>query len=276
LLFVTKARIVDSSRLQIQYQITSASGSCKKIFVPELAVAATRTKISLSATVKRYLPFIIVGLVALLTVGSAAMLYRQKAIDSAAASKLHSASPVGSSNKAVHIRGERDAPITLEEFGDFQCPPCATISPHLDDTERDYRPRLRLVFRNFPLAIHAHSTEAAYAAEAAGLQGRFWEMHDLLYKEQTNWSTAANVPTLFNSYAQMLGLDVDRFKTDMQSPAVKKAVEADQRDGTARGVTSTPTVFLNGVLIPPSSLNKLGVRAAIDAAIKDIPKKETK
>ena len=212
----------------------------------------------------------------MLAVGSAAVLYRQKMADSAAASKLHNASPNSSTNKAVHIRGEHDAPITLEEFGDFQCPPCATISPHLDETERDYRPRLRLVFRNFPLAIHAHSTEAAYAAEAAGLQGRFWEMHDLLYKEQTNWSTAADVPTLFSSYAQMLGLDVDRFKADVQSPAVKEAVQADQRDGTARGVTSTPTVFLNGVLIPPSSLNKLGVRAALDSAIKELPTKQTK
>ncbi len=211
----------------------------------------------------------------MLAVGSAAVLYRQKMSASAATSKVQNSS-TNSGNKAVHIRGEHDAPITLEEFGDFQCPPCATISPHLDETERDYRPRLRLVFRNFPLPIHAHSTEAAYAAEAAGLQGHFWEMHDLLYKEQTNWSTAANVPELFNSYAQMLGLNVDRFKADVQSPAVKKAVEADQRDGTARGVTSTPTVFLNGVLIPPSSLNKLGVRAAIDAAIKDLPKKETK
>jgi protein-disulfide isomerase len=216
---------------------------------------------------RRYIPFIIVAVVALVTIGSGAMLYRAKR--TASAESAGKVVAPGKTGEGTHIRGERDAAVTLEEFGDFQCPPCAMISQHLDELERDYHGRLRLVFRNFPLvANHAHAAEAAYAAEAAGRQDRFWQMHDLLYKEQANWSIAADVPALFNSYAQMLGLDVDRFKADMQSPAVRETVEADRRDGAARGVKSTPTIFINNVVLAPASFSKMGMHAAVDAAIK--------
>ncbi len=196
---------------------------------------------------KRYLPFIIVIVVALLAVGSGAMLYRAKRPAPAAGAKNSVASVNKPESDKLHIRGERNATVTLEEFGDFQCPPCATLSPLVDEIEREYRPRLRIVFRHFPLPMHTHAAEAAYAAEAAGRQGRFWEMHDLLYREQSVWSKATDAQTIFNSYAGMLGLNAARFKADMQSAAVKNAVESDHRQGTERGVKSTPTIFINNV-----------------------------
>jgi protein-disulfide isomerase len=224
---------------------------------------------------KRYLPFVIVGLVALLTVGSGAMLYRAKRPASVASAKNSVPSVKKPESDRVHDRGERDAAVTLEEYGDFQCPPCGTLSPVIDEIEREYRPRLRIVFRHFPLPMHIHAAEAAFAAEAAGRQGRFWEMHDLLYREQSVWSKAGDVQTIFNSYAGILGLNADRFKADMQNAAVKDAVETDHREGASRGVKSTPTIFINNAEVPPTGLTKGALTAAIDSALKEssAPKK---
>ena len=216
---------------------------------------------------KRYLPFIIVGVVALLAVGSGAMLYRARRPAPLVSAQNVSAKKTGADR--LHVRGQRDAAVTLEEYGDFQCPPCGTLSPVIDEIERNYHPRVRVVFRHFPLPMHAHAAAAAYAAEAAGLQGRFWEMHDLLYREQSVWSKATDVQTIFNAYAGMLGLNADRFKADMQSAAVKTAVETDHREGAERGVKSTPTVFINNLALAPTALTKPGLQAAIDSAIKE-------
>src|SRR5437868_3452028 len=171
----------------------------------------------------------------------------------------------------VHARGAANAAVTLEEYGDFQCPPCGGLEAPLQQIERDYASSLRVIFRNFPFTIHEHAHEAAYAAEAAGLQGRFWEMHDLLYREQSVWSNEADVRSLFESYAGMLRLNVDRFKKDMQSEQVEEHVASDQKRGATLGVHTTPTVFLNDRALAPISLNPAGLHAAIDAAINTPP-----
>jgi Protein-disulfide isomerase len=111
--------------------------------------------------------------------------------------------------------------------------------------------------------------EAAYAAEAAGLQGRYWEMHDLLYKEQANWSNAPDAKQLFVSYAKILGLEMDRFETDMAGPTAKARVTADQERGKSLGVNSTPSIFINNQGLPPKSLNPTALRAAIEEALKE-------
>ena len=169
----------------------------------------------------------------------------------------------------VHVRGAADAPVTLEEYGDFQCPPCGRLAEPLQQLEKDYGPRLRVIFRNFPFTIHEHAFEAAHAAEAAGLQGHFWEMHDLLYREQAAWAKSKDVQSLFEGYAGMIHLDVPRFKKDMASERVKEKVEADQKRGQALGVKNTPTIFINQQEVPPSSLNPTALRAAIDAALRE-------
>src|SRR5262249_7595254 len=149
---------------------------------------------------KRYLPFIIVVGVALVTVTSFAILYRVKRPQVHNLQESQSVAATGDKQSA-HIRGNPHAPVTLEEFGDFQCPPCGQFATFAEELLKEYDSRLRVVFRNFPLSGHEHAREAALAAEAAGFQGKFWEMHDTLYREQSAWSTAPNVQELFESYA---------------------------------------------------------------------------
>src|SRR5437773_7696690 len=172
------------------------------------------------------------------------------------------------SPEKVHTRGPANAAVTFEEFGDFQCPPCGALEGPLQQIERDYASSLRVIFRNFPFTIHEHAHEAAYAAEAAGLQGRFWEMHDLLYREQSVWAKSSDVQSLFDAYAGMIGLNLERFKKDVSGEQVKAKVEEDRKRGEALGVRNTPTIFINDESVPPTSLNPTALRAAVDAAVK--------
>jgi protein-disulfide isomerase len=143
------------------------------------------------------------------------------------------------------------------------------LSGPLLEIEKDYGSKLRVVFRNFPFPHHEHALEAAYAAEAASLQGRYWEMHDLLYKEQANWSKALDAKQLFVSYAKMLGLEMDRFETDIAGPTVKARIAADQERGKALGVNATPSIFINNQGVPAKSLNPTALRTAIDEVLKE-------
>ena len=194
------------------------------------------------------------------------MLYRAKRLPVLTIAKNHVASGMDEA-KSIHILGNPDAPVTLEEFGDFQCPPCGILSGPINQLEQDYRPRLRVIFRHFPLTMHRHAREAALASEAAGRQGRFWQMHDVLYREQAVWSEAADVRPLFDTYAGMLGLKIDRFKKDMESEEVNRRVTADQLRGTALRVTITPTLFVNNRALPNASLSPTSLRAAVEAAM---------
>jgi protein-disulfide isomerase len=216
---------------------------------------------------KRYLPFVIVVVVALATIGSGAILYRAKRphVSSIPEDKTLSAK---SGAEAAHIRGNPDAPVTLEEYGDFQCPPCSMFAAFLGQLEKEYDSRLRVVFRNFPLKMHEHAREAAVAAEAAGLQGRFWEMHDVLYREQETWSKAPNVRELFESYAGTIGLDLDKFKKDMDGEKARARVEGDRQRGESLGIQITPTLFINSQPLDPKDKNPEGIRAEINAALE--------
>lgn len=212
---------------------------------------------------KRYLPFIIVAAVALLAIGSGAMLYRAKR------PALLTMSGKGAvRNEPQHVRGNPKALVTLEEFGDFQCPPCGRMAPEVKKLEEDYHEQLRLIFHHLPLAVHPHAQNAACAAEAAGMQDSFWEMHDLLYKEQAVWSKSEDSRALFQAYAGMLKLDLGRFKKDMDSEEVKKRIAADQRQAASLGVTNTPTFFLNNRALDPATVNAGKLRELIDAEVK--------
>jgi protein-disulfide isomerase len=216
---------------------------------------------------RRFLPFIIVALVGLITIGAGTLLYRAKR--SAPLTIREEEASGKEQQESIHVRGPAKAPVTLEEFGDFQCSPCGMISGPLLEIEKDYGPKLKVIFRNFPFPNHQHALEAAYAAEAAGLQGRYWEMHDLLYKEQQTWSIALDAKQLFVSYARILGLEMDRFERDMAGPTVKAQVIADQERGKSLGVNATPSIFINNQGVPPKSLNPMALRAAIDEALKE-------
>jgi len=217
---------------------------------------------------KRYLPFLIVAAVAAVAIGGGAALYRAKRPPTLTIPKDRVASPATESG-GVHMLGPADAPVTLEEYGDFQCPPCGKLSEPINEIQHDYNRQVRLIFRNFPLVNHQHAREAAYAAEAAGLQDRFWQMHDLLYKEQAVWSNSTDARALFSAYAGYIGLNIERFKIDIDSDKVKERVAADQKQGTSLGVKNTPTIFLNNKEIDPKTLNPTDLRAAVDVAVKN-------
>jgi len=206
----------------------------------------------------------------LATVGSGAMLYRAKRphVSAIPEDKTLSAK---SGAESAHIRGNPDAPVTLEEYGDFQCPPCSMFAAFLGQLEKEYDSRLRVVFRNFPLKMHEHAREAALAAEAAGLQGRFWEMHDVLYREQETWSKASNARELFESYAGTIGLDLDKFKKDMDGEQARARVEADHQRGESLGINITPTLFINNQPLESKDKNPEGIRAEINAALGKKP-----
>jgi len=217
---------------------------------------------------KRYLPFVIVIGIALTTLGSGTLLYRAKRQQLKNIPESESVLAKTNTDSA-HIRGNPDAPVTLEEFGDFQCPPCGKFSEFVEELLKEYNSRLRLVFRNFPLSGHEHAREAALAAEAAGLQRKFWEMHDTLYREQETWTKAPNVREVFESYAGTIGLDVDQFKKDMDGDKARERVDSDRALADFLGVKATPTLFINNRPVDPKDKNPEGVRAAINAALNE-------
>jgi protein-disulfide isomerase len=203
----------------------------------------------------------------------------------AAATETQSASPTAPSTagptftygrpgaEPLHIRGEANAPVVLEEFGDFECLPCSKVFPILETLEREYEKRLVVVFREHPLTkMHHYALDAARAAEAAGLQGRFWEMHDTLYRNRATWVTAAYIRPYLNDYARDLQLDVDRFKEDIDSPAVARRILADQERGDSLGVDRTPIIYVNGEKVLPTDLNENGIRAVIEKALAAKPR----
>lgn len=169
----------------------------------------------------------------------------------------------------AHVRGEAGAVATIEEFADFQCPPCRKVQPELKKIVGEYGTRLRIIFRQRPLPIHEHAIDAARATEAAALQNRFWEMHDLLFERQREWSDAEDVRSIFKNYARSVGLDVERFMRDMDAQEVSARLLADQTRAESVNVTGTPTLFLNGREIPAESMTAEKMRAAINAVLGD-------
>ena len=215
---------------------------------------------------RRYLPRLIILLVGLASVASGFRLYQLKRPHLLTISSEHRSK--AGADESLHIRGNPDAPITLEEFGDYQCPPCAIMAEPLNQIEHDFKPNVRLIFYNFPLPLHEHAREAACAVEAAALQGKFWEMHDLIYRQQADWSKAPDAQTIFASYARTLGLEMEHFKKDSQSPQIKERVDTDQKKGASIGVQNTPTLFINNQAVPPSDLAPDRLRSVVAAAVK--------
>ena len=169
------------------------------------------------------------------------------------------------------IKGDKNAKITLVEYSDFQCPACRSREEQIKKLISEFGTHIRFVYRNFPLrSIHPNAQISAQAAEAAGLQGKYWEMHDLLFDKQATWSplSANDVRATFLGYASQLGLNADQFKKDLTSDKVKGFVDEDADSGEASGVDSTPTFFLNNSEIKPQSHDEFRklIRDAIDAS----------
>ena len=147
--------------------------------------------------------------------------------------------PVGERD---HIQGPAEAPVTLVEYGDYECPYCGAAYPIVKEVQRRLGDRLRFVFRNFPITTaHPHAEHAAETAEAAAAQGKFWEMHDYLYEHQK-----ALVDAKLEEYAAAVGLDVERFDREMTAQAYSARVREDFMSGVRSGVNGTPSLFING------------------------------
>jgi protein-disulfide isomerase len=142
-----------------------------------------------------------------------------------------------------HVHGPEDAPHTLVEYGDYECPDCGRLYVILRDLQKDIASRLRIVFRHYPLSgVHHHAQQAAEAAEAAGAQGKFWEMHTLLFERQQALRTKDLI-----RYAEGLTLDLERFRHELKNETHSERVRADFLAGVQNGVYGTPGLFLNGV-----------------------------
>lgn len=162
--------------------------------------------------------------------------------------------------------GNKDAKAVLVEYGDFQCPACGAVHPLVKQLENDYKGKMLFVFRHFPLRqIHANADLASRAAQSAGLQGKFWEMYDMIFENQNVWSAQPKATDTFVGYAQKIGLDIERFKKDLDSEEVKKEIDNDYQSGIQSGVNGTPTFFLNGKKIQPTSYEDF--KSLLDKAV---------
>lgn len=169
--------------------------------------------------------------------------------------------------------GNKDAKVVLIEYGDYSCPGCATLDSNMKKVMDEYSKDVLVVFRHFPItSIHPNSKVAAAYAEAAGLQGKFWEMQSKLFSNRTNWSSvsADSRNGIFDGYAKELGLDMDKLKQDINSEAVTKKINFDQAIGKASNVTATPSVFLNGKALGGNEFSSESeLRSTIKKAIEE-------
>ncbi len=159
---------------------------------------------------------------------------------------------VQNGNIADHVEGSTSGKITLIEYGDFQCPYCGQVYPQIKSIMNTYKDNVTLIFRNFPLStIHPNALAAAAVAEAAGLQGKYWAMHDLLYTNQADWDslTGSARTNVFKGYATSLGLNITKFDTDLTGSAVTQKIAFDRALGDKMNVQSTPSIYLDGTLI---------------------------
>jgi protein-disulfide isomerase len=179
----------------------------------------------------------------------------------------------GSSNSAkaqptTHTKGGNAKKVTLVEYGDFECPACYAYYPIVEQVYEKYKNDISFQFVNFPLvSIHKNALASHRAAEAASIQGKFWEMYGLLYTNRSTWVEQSNPSPIFEGFAQQLGLDVNKFKKDASSSAVNAIVQADIAKGTKLGVNSTPTFYLDGQKLNQAPQDLEGFSKLIDNAI---------
>jgi protein-disulfide isomerase len=180
------------------------------------------------------------------------------------------ATTVPAITSADWTEGNPKAKVSLIEYGDFECPACGEYEPIVEQIVNTYGNSIFFAFRNFPLyTIHPDAGISAQAAEAAGSQGKYWQMHDLLYKNQATWTSAASssvVQQYFDGYASSLGLNVDKFNQDINGSQVAAKIQADVSGGNGAQIDHTPTFFVNLTQIPnPMSYSEF--KSVIDKAL---------
>jgi protein-disulfide isomerase len=175
-----------------------------------------------------------------------------------------------SSTASQHTKGAGNKKVTLVEYADFQCPSCAVYFPILKSAKDKYGDDITFQFRHFPLTqIHPNAMATHRAAEAASRQGKFWEMHNVLFERQQAWAQAPNVAQIMEDYATELGMNTEQFKRDYQSSQTNDVINADIAEGGKLKVSGTPTFFLNGEKLDNQSIQTPDdLYKKIDDAIK--------
>ena len=233
---------------------------------------------------KRFLPFIIILVVLVGAFGVSLKLWKSGGASNTNAPATFATNlpgPASANNGADPNQANQSSagltkpnvkvssPVVLEEYGDYQCPPCGQLYPDLKQIEKEYGDQVQIVFHHFPLMkIHKNALLAAHAAEAARNQNKFWEMHDLLYRNQKEWSDLADPRPVLITYAKQLGLNIDSFNRDLESNQIDQKITADIQRGTAQGVTGTPTVFLDTHLLRYEATNLEGLRRGINILLE--------
>lgn len=181
--------------------------------------------------------------------------------------EIYNGAPAGAN--PPNMLGSPTATVTVEEFADYQCPTCATVHPMMQEINKIYGNKIKFVYRSFPLTqIHQHAYEAATAAEAAGLQNKFWEMQTQLFTNQREWSNSPDAAKMFEGYAQKIGLDVEKYKNDVLGLATKARVDADMMRGRKIGITGTPSIYINGTPLAFENFNVESMRQVIDGELQ--------
>ena len=200
-------------------------------------------------------------------------------MDSSSSSDSNSSTPVSQENQKLlevvsddYIKGNKDASVTIVEYLDFECEACGAYYPLVKQLAEEFKNDVRFVNRYFPLPGHKNGLPAALAVEAAGKQGKYWEMHNILFDNQKTWGEKQSPdPSIFEGYAKQIGLNMEQFKKDVSSNEVKERVNRDKNSGTKLGVSGTPTFFLNGEKIPNPKTPE-DFKTFINAAILKAPK----
>jgi protein-disulfide isomerase len=208
-----------------------------------------------------YRPFLVIALVLLVAAAGTALLLESNQSGSSPASDNQQPDKPNKNSSA-------DTVVTLEEFGDYQCPPCGQMHPTLKKLKQEYGPNLNFIFRNLPLTkVHPNALAAAQAAEAARIQNRFWEMHDLLYENQNLWKDDVNPGSIFVQFAKDLGLNTWEFTRDMDGKQIQMRIEADQDAAAKQGIDGTPTILINGRQLRAEMTTPEGVRKGIEVML---------
>lgn len=163
------------------------------------------------------------------------------------------------------VKGNKEARVTLIEYSDFECPACKSFSPLINRLSEEYKDNLKVIYRHYPLPQHKNALSAAKASEAAGKQGKFWEMHDLLFDKQEQWSNESDIVARLEMYAQSLGLNKDQWRVDYESKEVADAVSADVTLANSIQISSTPTFILNGEKI--TIRNYEDIKSAVESKL---------
>ena len=213
-----------------------------------------------------YRPFLIIALVLLVAAAGTALLLKSN--QSRNSSNDSDTQSSDKTNKNISA----DTVVTLEEFGDYQCPPCGELHPTLKKLKQEYGANLNFIFRNLPLTkIHKNALAAAQAAEAARIQNRFWEMHDLIYENQSLWKDDVNPRSIFAKFAGDLGLNIAQFTRDLDDKQVQMRIEADEDAAAKQGIGGTPTILINGRQLRAEMTTPEGVRKGIELMLTAKP-----